>query len=931
MNRSARYALTLLSSASLVVAGLMPAHAVVMTEGNETSTPSPEPPAADAGVPDTSPVEDATMAEVPVDGVDDAALDTLDLPVHEAHVDDHGIDAAPGSAPHHDDMTEGSEAEGGDTEGHGAAEGHDHAAEQGSTGEVAVLTQETGTDGFDVMGVTWDEADAPVERVLARVRADDTWTDWIELEISPDGPDDDTAEAGGDARPGTAPLLAADADGVQVRIETTDGSQPEGARVVLIDGGTTGAGGAAPEVSTTEVTDGPTASSSSSASTASTASTVSPASTVQSAEVRSAVYRAPVSGSSDVASSGMGEASVLTSTATEGRSPAALRPPIVTRKQWGANESIRGPLAQSSTVKAMVVHHTVNVNSYSRAQAPALVRGIYTYHVQGRNWSDVGYHFLVDRFGTIYEGRYGSLTRVPLGAHTGGFNTDTMGVAAIGNFVDTRPPAAMVDSIAAVIAWKLGTYDRDPHGTARATAGSGSTHKTRRPGWTGQISVISGHRDLASTACPGGHLHAQLPNIRTKVAASLARLASSPASATATYADGSLGVAMRLEPGTSWTVSLRRVCSTTVMRSWKGTGSGEQRVTWDLRTAGGAWAAPGLYDFRVSRQKGSSTVVDRHWVEVLPTASSPPSQCAVERLGGATRYETAVALGSSAYPTSRNVVLVNGTQASIVDGLVAAPFAASLDAPVLLAGVEGLPAVTKAEIGRLGKPKVWLVGGPGVLGPDLVAELRRMGVQVERIAGEDRFSTAAAVARKMGAPRGVVLASGQQVSLIDAAAVSGPAAATGRPVLLTRTAEIPDTAMKTLKDLKVRNAFVVGGTGVVTEAVQAAAHSAGVTTTRFGGADRYATSAAVAAGFAKEVGTHDVMLASGWDMSLIDSLAGGVQRKVTLLVDGPNVAPAVQDVARRLGIRRLTMSGGPGVVPPHAVGTVATSAGIRAW
>ena len=86
------------------------------------------------------------------------------------------------------------------------------------------------------------------------------------------------------------------------------------------------------------------------------------------------------------------------------------------------------------TVKTGFIHHTVNANNYTAEQVPALLRGIYAYHTQSRGWRDIGYNFLVDRFGRIWEGRWGGVNRAVVGAHTLGYNEVSFAMSAIGNF-----------------------------------------------------------------------------------------------------------------------------------------------------------------------------------------------------------------------------------------------------------------------------------------------------------------------------------------------------------------------------------------------------------------------------------------------------------------------------------------------------------------
>jgi hypothetical protein len=174
---------------------------------------------------------------------------------------------------------------------------------------------------------------------------------------------------------------------------------------------------------------------------------------------------------------------------------------VVTRSQWGADESWRksGP-SYASNVRAVVVHHTAGSNTYTRAQAPGVVRGIYHWHAIGLGWNDIGYNMLVDRYGTMYEGRYGGLDRAVTGAHAAGYNTGTFGISVMGNFDVAHVPAAAFDSVARAIGWKAAIHGINLSGTARVN------NRT--------ISTLIGHRDVGSTACPGRYFYPRLGELR---------------------------------------------------------------------------------------------------------------------------------------------------------------------------------------------------------------------------------------------------------------------------------------------------------------------------------------------------------------------------------------------------------------------------------
>ena len=200
--------------------------------------------------------------------------------------------------------------------------------------------------------------------------------------------------------------------------------------------------------------------------------------------------------------------------ARKGAEPAGAapaQPGIVSRTSWGADESWRrvgtgcnGSPEYAPSVRFSVVHHTVNSNSYSAADSPALMRAVYHFHTHTNKWCDIGYNFVVDRFGTIFEGRFGGITRPVIGAHALGFNTGSTGVALLGTFSSSAVPAPMYSSLRSLLAWKLSLHNVDPR--ARVSAG-GRT-----------ISTVSGHRDLNSTECPGQIPYNLLPQLRNELA-----------------------------------------------------------------------------------------------------------------------------------------------------------------------------------------------------------------------------------------------------------------------------------------------------------------------------------------------------------------------------------------------------------------------------
>ncbi|MDQ3570187.1 MAG: peptidoglycan recognition protein [Actinomycetota bacterium] len=193
---------------------------------------------------------------------------------------------------------------------------------------------------------------------------------------------------------------------------------------------------------------------------------------------------------------------------------AAAAPPIADRGAWGARAPSR-PSAAAPSLKMAFVHHTTGPNNYSPGDVPRMLRAMQAYHMDANGWDDIGYNFLVDRFGRMWEGRAGSRQRA-IGAHTRGFNTASTGVAVLGTFTRTSPPPASVDGVARVVGWMLGTNGVDPAGSATMTSAGSDKY---RAGRSVSFPAVSGHRDGTSTTCPGQRLYDQLPEIRNRARA----------------------------------------------------------------------------------------------------------------------------------------------------------------------------------------------------------------------------------------------------------------------------------------------------------------------------------------------------------------------------------------------------------------------------
>ena len=196
-----------------------------------------------------------------------------------------------------------------------------------------------------------------------------------------------------------------------------------------------------------------------------------------------------------------------------GAAAARPMPPLITRAGWGADESIvKHPPDYTTDVQVLFVHHTATTNDYDCDQSASIIRGIERYQVGSKSWNDIGYNFLIDKCGTLFEGRKGGVSRPVLGAHTLGFNAHSAAIAVIGNYDDVGASATVRAVIAEVAAYKIGMYGNLSSGGVVLTSGGSDRF---RPGTRVMLNRISGHRDTGRTDCPGDALYAQLDTIRT--------------------------------------------------------------------------------------------------------------------------------------------------------------------------------------------------------------------------------------------------------------------------------------------------------------------------------------------------------------------------------------------------------------------------------
>ena len=304
------------------------------------------------------------------------------------------------------------------------------------------------------------------------------------------------------------------------------------------------------------------------------------------------------------------------------RTPArASSPAIISRRAWGANESIvRAAPSYADRLAFAVVHHTAGANPSTAAESAAIVRGIQAYHVLSNGWSDIGYNFLVDRFGQVFEGRGGGVGKNVIGAHAMGFNTGSAGVAVIGTYESAGISTSARSALVSLLAWRLDVGHVDPLSRVRRV----SLGSPRYPaGQTVTLNAIGGHRDTGLTSCPGAVLYSKLGAIRTAVGQrGLPKLYSPSFSGTL---GGLIRFRARLSTSREWTVIVTNQAGDEVAR---GTGTGTL-VDWTWNSSS---APPGsyFYDIRAgsgirpaSGAVGTLVPLELERVAVSPTIVTP--------------------------------------------------------------------------------------------------------------------------------------------------------------------------------------------------------------------------------------------------------------------------------------------------------------------
>ena len=225
------------------------------------------------------------------------------------------------------------------------------------------------------------------------------------------------------------------------------------------------------------------------------------------------------------------------------------QPPIIARTAWAKGIPPPRVAPEYGNVELAFVHHTENPNGYSAAQVPAMLRAIFLFHREFNGWNDIGYNFVLDRFGRIWEARAGGIDEPVVGAQAGGYNVVSSGVAVLGSYSGTPISTAARTALQQLLAWKLSLHGTPCSGRVTVRVDPAGASYSKYPA-NARVSLlrVSGHRDADSTDCPGDALYAELPAIR----ASVLRLAGNPVKAALVLIPAAPAAAPRRSSRSPW-------------------------------------------------------------------------------------------------------------------------------------------------------------------------------------------------------------------------------------------------------------------------------------------------------------------------------------------------------------------------------------------
>ena len=195
------------------------------------------------------------------------------------------------------------------------------------------------------------------------------------------------------------------------------------------------------------------------------------------------------------------------------------QPPIIAREAWARGRCTPRVAPEYGSVRLAFVHHTENPNGYALSEVPAMLRAIFRFHRDTNGWNDIGYNFVLDRFGRIWEARAGGIDEPVTGAQAGGYNYCSTGIAVLGEYGGVRISPAARAALVRLLAWKLALHGTPVSGRVVVRVNPAGAIYSRFPA-NARVALprVAGHRDADSTECPGDALYGELRGVRLSAA-----------------------------------------------------------------------------------------------------------------------------------------------------------------------------------------------------------------------------------------------------------------------------------------------------------------------------------------------------------------------------------------------------------------------------
>lgn len=405
-------------------------------------------------------------------------------------------------------------------------------------------------------------------------------------------------------------------------------------------------------------------------------------------------------------------------------------PTVVSRASWGADENIMTWAPEyAAPIKKIVFHHTAG--ALGGSDPASVIRGIYYYHAVTRGWGDIGYNYVIDERGTVYEGRFGG-QRV-IGAHAKGYNTGSVGLSTLGNYDTMSPSTAATDAAKNMAAF--------------LSARNGISPKNSSYFVDKVTPNIGGHRDFGQTSCPGGNYYAKLPDIRNIAALNLKYYRTNRIEgAKMDRFDTAIGISQDRYPRVGEDDFVVLANAFDYQNSIIATPLAALKKA-PLLLSDQATLTPKTFTEiqRVLRRPGTIYLIGDETMLSADIETQLVNWGAnVIRLAGTNIAETNVDV-ASLLPSPTGAFLV--TKNNFPDGITASAPAALNKYPILLSDLNALP--TEIHNYLAANPSlenIYIVGGTAVIADSVVTELETMGKTVVRYGGSDRYDASKNVA-----------------------------------------------------------------------------------------------------------------------------------------------------------------------------------------